>query len=91
MYGNLYMDGNPTNDLFYRNNTPVYPSIKHGDYLFRTQSDADYMHNAYGRPYTPQSTAVAFMQSWQTVAEDKCGIPVRPNSPQPPAPPPPNR
>jgi hypothetical protein len=81
------MDGIPTNDLFYRNKTLAYPSIKDGDYLFRTQSDATFMHNAYGKPYSPQSTAVAFLHSWQTVSEDKCGIPVRPNSTQPLAPP----
>jgi hypothetical protein len=87
MYGNLYMDGIANNDLFYRNNTPAYPSIQDGDYLFRTQADATYMHNAFGKPYSPQSTAVAFLQSWQTVALDMCGIPVRPNSTQPSAPP----
>jgi hypothetical protein len=39
------------------------------------------MHNAYGKPCTPQLTAVAFMQSWQTVEE---GITVQPDSTQPP-------
>jgi hypothetical protein len=91
MFGNLYMDGNPTNDLFYRNSTLTYPGIQNGDWLLRTQSDATYMQTTFGEKCAAQPVAVAFMQSWLATAQDKCAIPMRPNSTEPSTPPAANR
>ena len=91
MYGSLYMDGMPNNDLYYRNSTPTYPSIQNGDWLLRTQADATYMHTAFGETCAAQPVAVAFMQSWLATTQDNCAIPIRPDSTETSTPPAANR
>jgi len=86
-YGSLYQDGNPLNDLFYRNGTLLGNQITNNTYIMRNPADAQTLINVYQRVNVPQPIAQAYLQSWAITGEDECPLsPSAISSPQMSAP-----